>query len=230
MTSIYESGAYLEQNPTWDIEDSPWKARQVTKALRAASITPATLCDIGCGVGQVIRELRRDYPTCRFTGYDLSPQAITKAKQLDDDKSAVFEVSDWSTINGHFDVALALDVFEHIEDYYGFLRKIKTIADVKVFHVPLDWTVRSTLSWESIQQTYNKVGHLHFFTKDTAMATFNHCGYEVLHWFYTPSYFDMPKPGIGYSINRAILKLACSINVDLAERVLGGHQLMVLAR
>ncbi|RME58083.1 methylase, partial [Candidatus Parcubacteria bacterium] len=30
---MYESGDYARENPTWDIEDSPWKATKVLEFI-----------------------------------------------------------------------------------------------------------------------------------------------------------------------------------------------------
>ena len=29
----YINGEYLEKNPTWDVEDSPWKAEHILKII-----------------------------------------------------------------------------------------------------------------------------------------------------------------------------------------------------
>ena len=42
------------------------------------------------------------------------------------------------------ETALLMDtVLEHLEDYFGFLRKLKTRATYKVFHIPLDLSVQT---------------------------------------------------------------------------------------
>jgi len=40
---------------------------------------------------------------------------------------------------------MAIRLFEHVEDYLGFLRKMKTKATFKVFHIPLDLSVQTVL-------------------------------------------------------------------------------------
>ena len=39
--SIYSDGSYLESNPGWHAEDSPWKAQQVLRMLKQHDIHPA---------------------------------------------------------------------------------------------------------------------------------------------------------------------------------------------
>lgn len=33
LEQLYTSGEYLEKNPTWHVEESPWKAKQVIRML-----------------------------------------------------------------------------------------------------------------------------------------------------------------------------------------------------
>jgi len=52
-----EKGNYLENNPTWHIEDSPWKAKQIFKMLNKNSINPKSIAEIGCGAGEILNQL-----------------------------------------------------------------------------------------------------------------------------------------------------------------------------
>lgn len=52
---IYVNGAYLARNPRWHLEESAWKAVQIRRILRRNQISPATVCDVGCGAGEVLQ-------------------------------------------------------------------------------------------------------------------------------------------------------------------------------
>ncbi len=52
--NINTRGHYLENNPSWHIEDSPWKARQILRMLKKNKISPGTVCEIGCSVGEKV--------------------------------------------------------------------------------------------------------------------------------------------------------------------------------
>jgi 2-polyprenyl-3-methyl-5-hydroxy-6-metoxy-1,4-benzoquinol methylase len=45
----------------------------------------------------------------------------------------------------YFDVVMAIDVFEHVEDYLGFIRRLRVKGEYKVFHIPLDLSVQTVL-------------------------------------------------------------------------------------
>lgn len=71
----YLDGSYLNHNPSWDREDSPWKANLVTNILKNHNINPKSVCEVGCGSGDILRCLRQSFPNARLVGYDISPQA-----------------------------------------------------------------------------------------------------------------------------------------------------------
>ena len=76
MSDIYTTGKYLENNPGWHVGDSPWKSDQILKMVRKHNLQPATVCEIGCGAGEILSRLREDLPAAQFSGYEVSPQAF----------------------------------------------------------------------------------------------------------------------------------------------------------
>ena len=57
MSKIYQDGTYLAKNSTWHEEDSPYKAKWINKLIKKNSLDPNTICEIGCGSGQILDEL-----------------------------------------------------------------------------------------------------------------------------------------------------------------------------
>ncbi len=75
--NVYTSGQYLEMNPSWHIEESPWKVQHILPMMRRHHLLPNTVCEVGCGFGEVLRLMQmRMSDACTFWGYDISPQAI----------------------------------------------------------------------------------------------------------------------------------------------------------
>lgn len=70
-----------------------------------------------------------------------------------------------------FDVVMAIDVFEHVEDFFGFLRSLREKGTYKIFHIPLDLSVQWVLRSSPLIKQRLSVGHIHHFTKETALAT-----------------------------------------------------------
>jgi hypothetical protein len=67
------------------------------------------------------------------------------------------------------------------------LRDIRQKADYFVFHIPLELNCEGLLR-NFMMETQATYGHLHFFTRETAVAALLRCGYTVIHEFYTPGY------------------------------------------
>jgi len=54
---MYRSNEYLKNNPTWHVEDSPWKAKQILKIIGNNNLQPNSICEIGCGAGEILHQL-----------------------------------------------------------------------------------------------------------------------------------------------------------------------------
>lgn len=225
---IYLDETYLDKNPTWHVEDSPWKAQQIQKMLRKHDIVVDTICEVGCGAGEILRQLSLERPKTMFFGYELSPQAFELCKARGSARVKFF-LQNILEQDAHFDVLLCIDVFEHVEDYMGFLRSLKSKATYQVFHIPLDITVASVLR-KTIVRARRSVGHLHYFTAETALATLRDCGYEVVDYFFTPSFNDLPAKTRNNNIARLPRKFLYAISPRLMVTLLGGCSLLVLTK
>lgn len=227
---IYFNGEYLTRNPLWHIEESEWKAVQITRMLQKNQITPATVCDVGCGAGEVLRQLQRTLANdCKLYGYDVSPQAIELAKGRANERLH-FCLADLCAVEGAwFDLILALDVLEHVEDYYRFLRQLKARARYKIFHVPLDISVQTVLRRNGLLKRRLLHDHVHFFTKETALRALKDAGYEVLDHFYTARATELGD-AFCQRLLRMPRKLCFALHNEFTVRMLGGYSLLILSR
>jgi methylase of polypeptide subunit release factors len=106
--NMYTSGEYLARNPTWHEEDSSWKASQIVSLLHANRVTPGSVCEIGCGAGEIIRCMASNLPDSRFVGYDISPQAISRAQHKTRANLSYIE-GDAFASDTHYDLAMAIE-------------------------------------------------------------------------------------------------------------------------
>ncbi|MEA2175864.1 MAG: hypothetical protein QOD00_3456 [Blastocatellia bacterium] len=228
--SIYQSGEYVEKNPTYHVEDSPWKAQQILKMLRRHQLEARTVCEIGCGAGEVLRQLQTHLPsTTEFYGYEISPQGFALCAERAGGRLQFFREDLLASRAGPFDLLLCIDVFEHVEDYMGFLRRLRPKARYHIFHIPLDLSAQSVLRASPVMLERALVGHLHYFMKETALATLSDTGYEILDWFYTPGALNNPR-SIKARLASWPRKICSLINRDLTVRLLGGYSLLVLTK
>ncbi|MDO9711946.1 class I SAM-dependent methyltransferase [Paracraurococcus lichenis] len=225
--SIYTGQAYAESRPTWHEEDSPWKAKQILEILKRNNINPRKIVDVGCGAGGVLQSTVEGLaPGARGEGFDIAPYAISKAQQKSD-PSLNFRCADFSNSDyAEYDLLLCIDVFEHVEDYIGFLRKIRGKSKYFVFHIPLDMNAKGILRNHHMKER-REVGHLHYFDFKTALSTLQDTGYEVIDHFYTrkPTNNLLTK-----TITATEHVLAALTDRHFAVKVLGGVSLLVLGR
>ncbi len=125
-----------------------------------------------------------------------------------------------------FDILLCMDVFEHVDDYMGFLRGLKSKTEVTVFRIPLDLSINNLLRKHQLRKIRNAVGHIHYFTGEIALSTLQDCGYEIIDSKYVK--------GDNLSLKSKLLSLIRSpffwLNPDLSARLFGGYSLVVLAK
>lgn len=229
--SIYTDGTYLESTGSWHQEDLPWKASHVKTMLDRNGLAPKTICEVGCGAGEILnwlsRTLGRDV---RLYGYEISPQAYALCQARAKD-NLTFCLGDLLDEDGApYDTVMAIDVFEHVEDYLGFLRRLKPKGHYKIFHIPLDLSVQSVLRASPILKLRREVGHLHYFTKETALKTLEHAGYEVVDHFYTATAVELPDRGLKANLMKLPRRALSVFSPDWAARLFGGYSLMVLAK
>jgi hypothetical protein len=74
-----------------------------------------------------------------------------------------------------------------------------------------------------------QVGHIRYFTRETALATLAEAGYEVRDYFYTAATIDLPVKSLKSRLFKLPRKLLFSLSHEWSARVLGGCSLMVLA-
>lgn len=228
---LYQGGAYLELNPTWHVEDSAWKASMVFKSIQENHLQPTSVCEVGCGAGEILNQLQLLMPpSCSFAGYEISPQAYKLCATREKERLTFYCKDLLQDEGAYFGLVLAIDVFEHVEDYRGFLRQLRHRGEYKIFHIPLDLSVRTVLCASSILQQRQTVGHLHYFTKETALATLEDTGYEILDSFYTLYSNALPAQSLKRVVAKTARKIGCLFNPDLTIRTIGGSSLMVLAR
>lgn len=228
--SIYEDGSYLESNPDWHAADAPYKARWIADILNRNGLSPATIVEVGSGSGEVLVNLQRHFRSAQLTGYDISPQAyaISKGKTT---PSLSFYQGDYLALDTPGpDLLMAIDVFEHVPDYMGFLQRMRPRGEWKLFHIPLDLSVQGMLRGTGLAYARSVIGHLHYFCKDTALATLRDCGYEIVDWNYTHGAATLPNRRLRTRVLNVPRRLMRAANEDFCVRLLGGASMMVLTK
>jgi hypothetical protein len=230
MSSIYQDGTYLQKNPTWDEEDSSWKSRHILRVIENHGLSPKTVCEVGCGAGEILNQLHGLLPgPVELTGYDISPQVFPTCKKKE--KAGLkFVLGNFFDLDKqHYDLLLVIDVLEHVEDCYGFLRLLHPRGTHEIFHIPLDLAAWKILGGYLMTKR-EQYGHIHYFTRETALAMLKDVGYEIVDSFYTGLYHGKRQRSMGTRMMDSIRRGLYLHDPDLSARLFGGLSLMVLAK
>lgn len=226
----YLSGEYAEKNPDWDSGDAPWKAGLVMELMKRNNIRPETLVEVGCGSGGVLAELRETCSGTVLSGYDIAPGAASFWSRHDA-ADIQFHVGDFLAVNKRmFDVVLMLDVLEHLGDPFTFLERLRAHGRFMVFHIPLDLSAISVLRESPLLHVREQVGHLHYFTRNLALAMLKESGYEIVEARFTGASFSAPRRSIKTRLAGLLRRAVYGLNHELGARLLGGETLLVLAK
>jgi SAM-dependent methyltransferase len=227
--SIYTNGSYLAKTGgTWHLEDSLFKAQRIASMLaRHGEIKPDKICEIGCGAGGILAELQKilsDHIT--FTGYDISPQAHALSARFSNPRCQ-FVLGDAFADSLKYDLVLVMDVIEHVEDYFSFLRRTKEKGDWKLYHIPLDAYVSGILRGNN---SWDTAGHLHLFTIETALSSLQHTGHRVIDWTFTDPSIATPRKTTREKVANLVRRPLARLSKKFAARLMGGYSILALTK
>lgn len=217
VSDLYVNGEYLKKNPNWHLDESHWKAREILSMLAKNALAPATICEIGCGAGEILSQLQQQMQNgCLFWGYEISPQAFELCQSRMNDRLQ-FKLADVrQEENATFDLVLVMDVLEHLEDCFSFLREIKPKSQYKIFQIPMDLSVQSILFGHVIEYR-ERYGHVHYFTKEIALEMLKDAGYEILDYFYTEETVTSRKYDAEMNLLRRLRRQLGNVKLTLCK-------------
>lgn len=224
-----ENSEYLLNNKTWHIEDSAWKASKINRFIKKNKLELKEVVEVGCGAGEILKQLQILNKSITYYGFDIAPDVKPFWLERENAK-LLFEQSDLFENSKKYDLMLMIDVFEHVSDYIGFIKKSKNIATYKIYHIPLEISVSSVLR-KTFSKARKNLGHIHYYTKETALNTLIDSGLEVIDFEFTAGAVelnnesDWKKKLMSYP-----RKLLFLINKDFTVRTLGGYSLLVLTK
>ncbi len=219
---IYKNSAYLKKNESWHEEDSDWKYKNIKKVL--GNLKYNTIVDVGCGAGKILENFYKDNQELKLYGFDISENV--QDFWINKSESIVFHKSNFLESQMNTDLVLLIDVFEHVEDYYGFLKQLQKKSKHFVFHIPLDMFVLASLT-NNYEKKKSKVGHLHYFDYRTALGVLDDTGYNVINYNFTKSYLQSQTKIVRRL--RPLRRIGELIfGNKLNSKIFGGYSIMVL--
>ena len=228
MHDIYNDQTYLANNPTWHEEDAPFKAARIMRLLRRNALPLATICEVGCGSGEILVQLAAQLPaTTGFVGFDISHDALAIARRKQTAQIR-FELADITqrTVAPRFDLLLVIDVIEHLPNYFQFLEGIAGAGRYTLFHIPLDMSVWAILREQMLIESKARVGHIHNFTEDFILSTLADYGFRVVDKLYTEPRYKRTSPK--QQITHFLREVLYRVSPRFCTKTLGGYSLLVL--
>jgi SAM-dependent methyltransferase len=228
LAKIYQDGTYAAKNSAFGDDNAGIKIHNAVKACHDFKLNPKRIAEVGCGAGAILLGVAETLSVDSAVGFEPMPEAYAVAKSRETNQVTFRNETVGSQSNSDFDLVLCFDVFEHIEDYFSFLRNLRNTGKNFLFHIPLDMSAQMVARGTPIQRVRDEVGHIHYFSKDSALASLKECGYQIGGSFYTCG-ADGNYNGRLFRMIKIPRKVAFLFAPDLAVRVLGGYSLMVWA-
>jgi len=157
MENLYKSDEYIRKNPTLHAEASAWKVSKilpfidflVDKELRKNKLK---LLDVGGGAGLILRGVAghiedRGIDVKKYA-LDLSPRMLEVQRRNNPDLLKVLneDIRHTSLADKEVDIALLIDVLEHVPEPQIALRELRRISKYAIFKIPLESNLASKIS------------------------------------------------------------------------------------
>lgn len=158
-------------------------AFRLRQALRAVQNLPsgAMVVEVGCGVGQFIRAVKKQLPTLRCCGSDISATAIALAVNEHDGVEYSHHAPErLPYADGSTDAVLIFDVLEHVPDPAALLREVRRVLKpngILYAFVPCEgdwlsfWHLLDILHLKR-ELTKKFAGHIQYFSRRALLDLF----------------------------------------------------------
>jgi len=154
-------------------------AKIIVKKIKKYKKGQSNLLEIGCGVGFLLDEARRE--GWRVRGVELSKWAADYAREKLDLNVFCGDLKNANLAYGYFDVIILSDTIEHLinpKDTLVSIRKLLSPQGVLYINTPnIDSLISNLLKarWWGLNQF-----HLHYFTRETLKQMLEATGFELI--------------------------------------------------
>lgn len=162
-----------------EIEAAHWwfRARRELVASQVKSLALPSeelrILDVGCS-GGVLMEMLGNSGYTGVCGIDLSAAAVRQARRRGLDRAAVMDAASLAFDDQSFDLLVASDVLEHIEDEGGALREWRRVL------APGGWLLVYVPAFRSLWSPHDEVNrHFRRYRAGELRARLNEAGFDV---------------------------------------------------
>lgn len=126
--------AFDIQAKTYDTDKNGKHARKLYQYIidTLSTLQFSNVLDVGCGTGEILSAIRKQYPTVSLQGIDISQEMLKQAesKKIDDVKLYLGDAEHLFFEKNEFDVLICTDSFHHYpnpqkatDEFYRVLKK-----------------------------------------------------------------------------------------------------------
>ena len=166
---------------THELEDGHWwyrgRRRILDTLMRSLDLPPdAQILDAGCGSGRNMVDFAR---LGVVTGVDISDASVERARLRDVGEVVQCSITALPFADEHFDLAVCLDVIEHIEDEQGALRELYRVVR------PGGSLLIAVPAYQWLWSEHDVINHHHRrYTRGTLSAAAAQVGWETVRTTY----------------------------------------------
>ena len=127
-----------------------------------------SVLEVGCGEGHLTARLARLFPEARVVGSDLSPEIIALARREHPELEFRVGSASHDVAPGAYDLVVASELLEHVEDPQCVLRAVARAARHHVFvSVPREplWRVLNVMRGRYLRDLGNTPGHVQHWSR-----------------------------------------------------------------
>ena len=229
LDNFYSSGEFLKRNPD-SYDEAEWKLKFINCFLSKVVISEYKIADFGSGQMHISKNLAKQHVNIDFFAYDIIPKDLIDVSGLSINLQYVH--SNYYPSDNYFDLTLAIDVLEHISSPIETLIKMSDCSNYVLIHIPLDISFLSLLRTKVFEKLKTTVGHINFYSTNTAKIMIDAAELEIVESCYTDAYKSFPlnrKLSVKFmTFVRNIFSIIFS--KKLSADVFGGQTMFILAR
>ncbi|SIT81452.1 Methyltransferase domain-containing protein [Yoonia rosea] len=184
--------------------------------------------EVGCGTGDVMRELARRGFGQDISGVEIGSERSQQQSEKINGRSVAIEGYDGQTLPftaGSFDFVYATQVLEHVLHERQFLYELRRVSKGLVYvELPLELFARTRIS--NLQNSLSLAGHIKAYSLESFLLKLETSGLKVLHHQlndHSPEIFAFQNGSIVAKVKRRVRGLALKFVPGLAQRLFTYH-------
>jgi len=200
---FYTTGEYIEHNPTLHEEDSAWKTYKllpfVDKFLKENTSRKASILDVGGGAGLILKaiseHIEKNGRKVQQYALDLSAEML-KVQKKNNPRAKMIQgnIKKTTFADKQFDLALMIDVLEHIPQPEEALKELQRISKYAIFKVPLESNLHDKLMNFATKGRHRKriiesIGHINVYNYGQLKRQIEECCGRVVEAKYTNAFY-----------------------------------------